>query len=325
MKPLISIITPVYNASKYLQRCVESILVQEYTNFELLLINDGSTDDSGDICDRFAQNEKRIKVIHKQNGGVSKARNQGLSLAKGDYVTFVDSDDWVEASWLKDVSTVIAKNPDIEIIKWGYYIEYDKETVCTTSHTDILVNSPKEMLTYVDKFGYDGYIWNSMFKRCAIKDVRFDESLKYCEDHLFSFYAFNNSKCMYLMSAAYYHYINHSSNSLSDIKDPYQVIDSGNKEIEIRQIIGVDIKMMNRIQYRNINHSLRVCYSNFKYKERKTFCQHLANSIKDNGLKKPHRVSMLQCRIIPFFIKDLLLATKYRYLSKIKRFFKRNK
>ena len=100
----ISIIIPVYNAEKYLRRCIESVLSQSFTDFELILVDDGSRDFSPHICDDYAQKDSRVKVIHKANGGVIAARNDGLDIAKGEYVTFIDSDDWVERESLSTIS-----------------------------------------------------------------------------------------------------------------------------------------------------------------------------------------------------------------------------
>jgi len=104
--PLISIIIPVYNAKEYLRRCLDSILRQNYTNIEVLLIDDGSSDGSEAICDEYALLDKRIKVIHQKNTGVSAARNVGLDLAKGDYISFVDSDDWIENDLLETLLNI---------------------------------------------------------------------------------------------------------------------------------------------------------------------------------------------------------------------------
>ena len=101
---MISVIVPVYNTEKYLDRCIQSILAQTYTDFELLLIDDGSTDLSGEICDKYAEQDSRVKVFHKENGGVSSARNLGLDKANGDWVTFVDADDWVTTLYLNNLS-----------------------------------------------------------------------------------------------------------------------------------------------------------------------------------------------------------------------------
>ena len=100
--PIISIIVPVYKVEKYLNRCIDSILAQTYADFELILVDDGSPDNSGSICDEYAQKDSRIRVIHKENGGVSTARNAGMKDAKGEWITFIDSDDWVDGTYLED-------------------------------------------------------------------------------------------------------------------------------------------------------------------------------------------------------------------------------
>ena len=99
--PKISVIIPVYNTEKFLHRCIDSILTQTYTDFELLLIDDGSKDSSGSICDEYAEKDSRVRVFHKENGGVSSARNLGLDNAWGEWITFVDSDDYIEENFLK--------------------------------------------------------------------------------------------------------------------------------------------------------------------------------------------------------------------------------
>ena len=114
MNCTISIIVPVYNAEKYLHRCVDSILAQTFTDFELLLINDGSKDNSGKICDEYAAKDPRVRVFHKENGGVSSARNMGLDNAKGEWVTFVDSDDWlVHNIYEKMLHKLVEENADL--------------------------------------------------------------------------------------------------------------------------------------------------------------------------------------------------------------------
>ena len=102
-QPQISIIVPVYNSEKYLGACIDSILSQSFRDIELILVDDGSRDSSPRICDDYAQKDGRVKVIHKANGGVSAARNDGLDIAKGEYVTFIDSDDWVEREFLSTI------------------------------------------------------------------------------------------------------------------------------------------------------------------------------------------------------------------------------
>ena len=101
--PKVSIIVPVYNTEEYLSECIESILDQSFTDFELLLINDGSIDKSGKICDEYAKKDSRIVVIHKENGGVSSARNKGIEIAQGEWISFIDADDWITPLYLSDL------------------------------------------------------------------------------------------------------------------------------------------------------------------------------------------------------------------------------
>lgn len=108
--PIISIIVPVYNVEKYIDKCINSILHQTYTNIELLLIDDGSPDKSGIICDAYAQQDCRVQVFHEQNAGVSAARNIGINNAKGEFITFVDSDDWLELDCIERSLNIVNKN-----------------------------------------------------------------------------------------------------------------------------------------------------------------------------------------------------------------------
>lgn len=120
-QPLISIIIPVYNGEKYLRPCIESILQQSYQNWELLLIDDGSHDHSGAICDEYSA-DPRITAIHKQNGGQAAARNKGISMAKGDYISFIDCDDWLEPDMYEQLINTLQEQ-QAEIIICGYYEE----------------------------------------------------------------------------------------------------------------------------------------------------------------------------------------------------------
>ena len=115
---MISIIVPIYKVEEYLPRCIESILNQTYQDFELILVDDGSPDLSGDICDVYAETDPRIKVIHQENSGISDARNEGLSRAKGEYISFIDSDDWVHPEFLQQLLYTIEKY-DADIAECG--------------------------------------------------------------------------------------------------------------------------------------------------------------------------------------------------------------
>ena len=109
MKPLISVILPIYNVAQFLPRCIESVCSQTYDNLEIILVDDGSPDDCGDICDKYAEKDNRIVVVHKQNGGLSDARNKGAEIANGEYITFIDSDDYVTDTYVEYLYSLIEK------------------------------------------------------------------------------------------------------------------------------------------------------------------------------------------------------------------------
>ena len=128
--PKISIIVPVYNSELFLDKCIKSIINQDYKDFELILINDGSTDNSGKICDEYSKEDIRIKVIHKPNGGQSSARNVGINLATGDYISFIDADDYISSSMIQTLYTLIT-NYKADISECGYISVYkDKQIIC---------------------------------------------------------------------------------------------------------------------------------------------------------------------------------------------------
>ena len=131
MQPKISVIVPVYKAEEYLHRCVDSILAQSFTGFELILINDGSPDNSGAICDEYAQKDNRVKVIHKENGGVASARQCGIDNATGEYTIHADPDDWVEPTMLEELyNKAVEENADMVVC--DFYVNTHKSCVYRT-------------------------------------------------------------------------------------------------------------------------------------------------------------------------------------------------
>ena len=131
--PKVSIIVPVYKAEKYLNRCIDSILAQTFTDFELLLIDDGSPDRSGEICDEYAKKDSRIRVIHKENGGVSSARQRGLDESVGEYTMHADPDDWVEPEMLDELYKK-AKEEDADMVICDFFYEYKTGSFICKQH-----------------------------------------------------------------------------------------------------------------------------------------------------------------------------------------------
>ena len=172
MEELISVIVPIYNVEKYLNKCIESIINQSYSNLEIILVDDGSEDSSGIMCDSYILKDKRIKVIHKENGGLSDARNVGLDKAKGEYIVFIDSDDWIDEKMIEILYNIIKKNnSDISIC--DYFLAYNEEIQTQKEDIEIINLSNIEALkTIYDKdLGVCMIVaWNKLYKRNLFKD-----------------------------------------------------------------------------------------------------------------------------------------------------------
>lgn len=183
MNPLISIIVPVYNAEDTLNRCLDSILNQTFSDWELLLIDDGSTDRSAELCDQYASKDQRIKVLHKKNGGVSSARNIGLSHAKGEWITFIDSDDEIP----KDTFTGDCKSFTEDLIIGAYYGFREGEETSRWSLHSGTFNKDNLLEFYIENLNAPimGVVWGKLFRNSLCKDLNFDTNMKVGEDTLF--------------------------------------------------------------------------------------------------------------------------------------------
>lgn len=218
MNPTISVIVPVYNTEPYLHRCLDSILAQTFTDFELLLIDDGSTDRSGMICDEYAAKDKRVRVFHKENDGVSSARNVGLDNARGEWVAFVDADDSMTDNAL---SNIILER---DLILFPYFMQkannrtlVSLEFVSSDSFEEI-----KQLLACHIQDGIFKTVWSKLFRRKLIGNLRFNESVKIGEDHLFLL--------MYLIKVR----------SIQIMKEPFYIYNESEIQFSAKYQISID-------------------------------------------------------------------------------------
>lgn len=187
MQPKISIIVPVYKVENYLCRCVDSILAQTYTDFELLLINDGSPDNSGVICDEYAQKDNRVRVFRKENGGVSSARNLGLEKAQGEWIAFCDSDDYVTSNWLASFEIAINEKLDFAIQGRYHIDDRKKEPKNILSQTGDTIDSKRKLIIDITNQDVFGYLGDKFFRKDIIDKyhISFDEKIALWEDGVF--------------------------------------------------------------------------------------------------------------------------------------------
>lgn len=199
----ISIIVPVYKVEKYLNRCLDSIIAQTFTDWECILIDDGSPDNSGKNCDEYAKKDERFVVIHQENAGVSAARNAGLDIAKGEYITFVDSDDWVENSFLQEQYNDIISG-DYDICICGF--------VGNKKKRDQILNCFEARSRLFDEEGTGGYSFLRLIKKEIINNVRYNTSISYLEDTDFFYRLYNNcTKILWTDKPLYNYFENENS------------------------------------------------------------------------------------------------------------------
>ncbi len=207
-KDLVSVIVPVYNVELYLRRCVNSILNQSYKDLEVILVDDGSSDSSGLICEEYAEKDNRVKVIHQRNGGLSAARNTGIDNCHGAYICFVDSDDYVHPEYVRYLHDLCIENNCEISICYHYITEEDdyRSEVNLNSAAKVFTRNEVFDLFYTDMHGSIVIAWNKLYKRECIGDIRYDVG-KIHEDEGTTFrFLYNSKKIAFTKEVLYYYY-----------------------------------------------------------------------------------------------------------------------
>lgn len=209
--PLVSIIIPIYNAEKTIERCINSILNQTYKDFELLLLDDGSTDTSGLICDSFAENDIRIKVFHKENSGVSDTRNQGIAMAVGEYLQFVDSDDWLAPDATRFFMRTMKEHRCDMVIADFYRVIGERVAQKGDIEKDGIMGRADyaaSMLQKPEDFYY-GVLWNKFYKKSIVDkyDIKMDTAVSWCEDFMFNMEYVRHVDTVFALKIPVYYYV----------------------------------------------------------------------------------------------------------------------
>lgn len=215
----LSIIVPVYKVRRYLQNCIESILQQTFTDYELILVDDGSPDNCGAICDRYAQECDKVKVIHKKNGGLSSARNAGLAVARGEYITFVDSDDTIASGTYYYNMRILQSNPDIDILEYPVTEHYESpDSKIISFRSEKVTGNENIFIDWIRRKGYEHcYSWNKIYRADLFCFVRFPEGEVF-EDTFITPILFESCENVFYSDAGFYYYHDHKgsiSNSYS--------------------------------------------------------------------------------------------------------------
>lgn len=209
--PMVSIIVPVYNAEKTIERCINSILNQSYKDFELLLLDDGSTDASGRICDAFAEKDQRIRVLHKENTGVSDTRNQGIAMAGGEYLQFADSDDWLASDATEFFMRTVTEHSCDMVIADFYRVIGERVAQKGDIEKDGLMDRMGYAASMMQKPAdfYYGVLWNKFYKRSIIEEyhIRMDTAVSWCEDFMFNMEYVRHIHTVYALKVPVYYYV----------------------------------------------------------------------------------------------------------------------
>ena len=319
---LISVIIPVYNIEKYLNRCIESIVAQTYTNIEIIIVDDGSTDDCPNICDYLKKKDSRIKVIHKINGGLSSARNAGMDIAKGKYIIFIDGDDTIDTEMFYEMINMSINN-NVDVVMCDY-IRVNSEGILEKHTEDI--SSGLYLKEDIEKNIFDKLImrecidygpllsvWICMYKLDFLKkyNIMFDSEIKWSEDNMFSaIVGYNLSSFYYMKGKYFYNYFrNDNSITTSYKKDSWKVYELMNKKIKNSFDTNKDYDFSRQIQLHMIYYALN-CIGNInkfepnfeeKYKRVKAIIdsEHLREIIKGFKINQEN----YKLRIIIFLIK----------------------
>lgn len=336
----ISIIVPVFNAEKFLSRCIESLVNQNhYESYEVILIDDGSTDNSGRICDEYAKKFNKIVVIHKKNEGVSKARNLGIRKAQGEYITFVDSDDFVDNNMLINFYNII-KNKKDDIIFCGHNnITVLKNKILRFKAQNITSIGLNEFLNQYFVYYYKNFLmqgpFNKIYKKKIIEDnlIEFDSNLQICEDAIFVIEVLEKCQKISSIEECYYNYMQNGTENTLLRKFNENEIEANwklyfkfmellvHKEIEINSVICIKEDFINRFIICLKKMVIKSGYSSPK------LLGEIENYINDercNEFKKINYRSNLLNKLIYFGIKHKLkifvyiLLNVYKFIKNIK-------
>lgn len=324
-KPFLSIIVPVYKVEKYLAKCIDSILVQSYSDFELILVDDGSPDNSPQICDEYASRDSRIRVFHKKNEGVGIARNTGIDNASGQWILFLDSDDYIDQGYLKKGVNEINNNENLDAVIFPNRKD-NKETGESVIIDNILKNDcqidSNQMFHSSELFEWSSCIYSKFYKRQLLDAhfIRFANTPVY-EDVLFNMAYFMNARRIRYIDTCYYHYMIYPSvpSLTRSIKKPKDIMVTSKTflalfdELEKCNILSdSDKKMMQERFFRVASWYIKGTYLlENDYSNRKCIFWQYLQILKEFKLKVFTKLwlrkTFLITPLLPFSVKDKLL------------------
>lgn len=321
MNPRISIIVPVYKVESYLNKCIDSILNQTFEDFELILVNDGSPDKCGEICEDYAKKDSRIRVFHKENGGQATARNFGIDVARGEYIGFVDSDDYIEPE-MYEVLYNMCINDNCDMVNCSSKIYFNNKIKVNGNGEKVIHSKKEAMRVVIEGLLYDECLWSKLIKKSVLKDLRMPVGIIY-EDTAFVYKIVDKCERIGYMGVPMYNYIKREDSTMDRAvkeirtdailvyKEMYEFVK--NKYPDIADIVRLKlsntcISIMNTI----IKQDEFNIYIN-KYREvSKVLNKNFYNNIKSKNYHRNEKILLLANKINPMLYKKLILMTQSR-------------
>lgn len=265
---LISVIIPVYGVEKYIAQCLESVINQTYKNLEIIVVNDGTKDRSAEIAKEYAAKDSRIKVYDFENGGVSIARNRGLEIATGDYISYIDSDDWIDSDYYETLLCYAIKN-DVDLVKCGCKKVYEKQVELEEFSYNVLINNhDKRVLNLYDSGFLYTVVWNGIYEKHLAMAIKFPEDIIYEDNYASGMYYFRCKKIGGIAKYNGYNYrINENELNLSgEAKRPFDKILAMIKlKIDIEKEGGTSNRVDERLSI-TLYHYIKKKHKNYRIK-----------------------------------------------------------
>lgn len=313
---LVSVIVPCYNVEKYIKKGIESLINQTLKDIEIIVINDGSKDNTLKILKNYQKNDKRIKIIDKKNEGVSIARNAGLKQAKGKYICFMDSDDWVEKDYLEQMYNKISKN-NYDIVACDTYAIYPNKKMYIKSNIN---DNQDEKKLMIDAYAV---IWNKMYKKEIISDIYFEKNISFCEDVLFLYEVYSKVKKVGSINEPLYNYLQRENSLTYTYNEKiYDLIKGLDKIVEYYETNNYIDKYYQEIEYSYVRYLLATFIKRLAKTKNKTEfkkgCNFVKNKVKEKfpNYKKNKYLKSKKGLYLKYF--NNILANIIFYLEKNK-------
>lgn len=319
--PMLSIVVPIYKVEKYLNKCIDSILCQTFTDFELILVDDGSPDRCGEICDYYQKRDKRVRVIHKENGGLSSARNAGIDIASGEYIGFVDSDDYIEPFMYEYLIESLKKNKCLLSICAINYVFEDGKSICKVKDEEDQVFNFSDAILEMNTYRlFDMGAWSKVYHKSLFNNLRFPVG-KLSEDFYIMYKIFDRAQKISYVATPCYNYLQRQNSISRNTKINHDFEYAAKEQMEYLETKYPELKVLAHTSYASAALTVYDFYIKNNVKCSKEQLKHFKKILKENYsyivkakyLSKTKKIQFALFKINPILYRAIfILYRKYR-------------